>query len=165
MKMTDSVFFYAISIFLVSLLMSFVSIWLRQKLMDPEEFMQWQEEIRAWNEEKKRALTIGDKKLLARLKRREKRILQVQSKIFKKQMSTLLLNMGMVIGVWQILVFYFGNKAVAYLPFSIPLLTGPPPQPLNLFFWYLICSFLSTAVVSRILGVPMGLGTKPQTEQ
>jgi uncharacterized membrane protein (DUF106 family) len=163
--MVDSVFFYAVIVFSVSLLMAFLSIWIRQKFISHEQFMQWQAEIREWNEEKKRAATIGDKKLLAKLKRREKRIMQIQSKLFKRQTVTLLLNMGMFIGVWQILIFYFGNKAVAYLPFSIPFLTGPPPLPISLFYWYIICSFLSTTIASRVLGVPMALTARPRTEQ
>jgi len=162
--MQDYIFVYAISVFIVSLLMSFTSILIRQKFISQEQFMQWQAEIKAWNEEKNRAAKLGDKKLLAKLKRREKRILQIQSKIFKKQTVTLVLNMAIFIGVWQILIFYLGNKAVAYLPFSIPFLTGPPPYPLNLFYWYIICSFFSANIASRILGVPMGLGTQPQTK-
>jgi len=163
MKMADT-FLYAASVFAVSLLMSFISILIRQRFISQEQFMQWQAEINAWNEERKRAATIGDKKMLARLKRREKRILQLQSKMFKSQTITLVLNLGIFIGVWQILIFYLGNKIVAYLPFSIPFVTGPAPVPLNLFYWYIICSFLSTTIASRILGVPMGLSTKPQTE-
>jgi len=162
--MIDSVFFYAIEVFLVSLLMAFTSIWIRQKFINQEQLQQWQAEIKEWNEEKKRAATIGDKKLLAKLKRREKRILQIQSVIFKKQTITLVLNMGIFIGIWQILIFYLGNKTVAYLPFSIPFLTGPPPYPLSLFYWYIVCSFLSTTIASRVLGVPMGLSPTQQTK-
>ena len=163
--MLDSVFLYAISVFFVSLLMTFVSILIRQKLIDQEQFMQWQAEIKTWNEEKNRATKLGDKKLLARLKRREKRILQIQSKMFKKQTIILALNMAIFVGVWQILIFYLGNKVVAYLPFAIPFITDSPPYPLNLFFWYIICSFFSTSFVSRILGVPMSLSGQMQTKQ
>jgi len=164
MQMIDSAFFYAIVIFLTSLLMSFLSLWIRQRFVSQEQLMEWQAEIKAWNEEKRRAAKIGDKKLLAKLKRREKRILQIQSKMFKSQTITLVLNMGMFIGVWQILIFYLGNKTVAYLPFSIPFLTGPPPYPISLFYWYIICSFLSTTIASRVLGVPMSFGTQLQTK-
>jgi len=160
--MTDPVFFYAIVVFLISLMMAFLSIWIRQKFVNQEQFMQWQAEIKAWNEEKRRAVKSGDKKLLAKLKRREKRILQIQSKMFKSQTITLILNMGLFIGIWQILTFYLGNKTVAYLPFSIPFLTGPPPYPVNLFYWYILCSFLSTTIASRVLGTPMGFGTQIQ---
>jgi len=164
MQMVDSVFLYAMAVFLTSLLMSFASMWIRQKFVSQEQLIEWQAEVKSWNEEKKRAEKIGDKKLLAKLKRREKRILQIQSKMFKSQTVTLLLNMGMFIGMWQILMFYLGDKTVAYLPFSIPFLTGPPPFPMNLFYWYIICSFLSTTIVSRILGIPMSFGTQPQTK-
>jgi len=162
--MLDSVFFYAISVFLVSLSISFISIWIRQKLINQKQFAEWQAEIKAWNEEKSRAAKLGDKKILARLKRREKRILQIQSKMFKKQMVIMFLNMAMFISVWQILIFYLGNKSVAYLPFAIPFLTSSPPYTLNLFYWYIICSFFSSSLVSRILGVPMSLGTQMQTK-
>jgi len=164
MQMINSVFFYAMIVFSTSLLMAFLMIWIRQRFINWEQFMRWQAEIKAWNEEKKRAVKIGDKKLLARLKRQEKRILQIQSKMFKSQTITLILNMVMFIGIWQVLIFYLGNKTVAYLPFSIPFLTGPPPYPLNLFYWYILCSFLSNTIASRVLGVPMGLGSQQQTK-
>jgi len=158
----DSIFFYAVSVFLTSFVMSFISFWTRQKLLSQEQLMEWQAEIKAWKEEMERATKTGDKKLLARLRRREKRILQIQAKMSKKQMISMILNFAMFLGVWQILGFYLGNKTVAYLPFSIPFLTGPPPFPLDLFLWYFICSFVSAALVSRILGIPMGLGTQLQ---
>ena len=162
--MVDNVFMYAVVVFLTSLAISFVSMGIQQRVISREQIIEWQKEINAWNEEKKIATKLGDKKLLAKLKRREKRILQIQSKMFKKQMTVFLLNLIIFIGVWQVLIFYLGNKTVAYLPFSIPFITGSPPYPLNLFYWYVICSMTSTTIVSRILGVPMGFGVQTQTK-
>ena len=163
--MIDSVFFYSMIVFSVSLIWAFLSIWIRQRFIGQKQFTQWQAEIDEWNKEKRRAEVIGDKKMLARLKRREKRIMQIQSKLFKRQTAAIFLNMGIFLGIWQILIFYFGNKPVAYLPFSIPLLTGPPPNPLNFFYWYGVCSFLSMTIASKVLGVPMGMTSKPQRKQ
>ena len=115
MQIIDSVFFYSMAVFLTSLLMAFLSILIRQRFMNQEELMQWQKEVKIWNEEKQRATKLGDKKLLAKLKRREKRILQIQSKMLKRQTVTLVLNMGMFIGVWQILILYLGNKTAVAL--------------------------------------------------
>jgi len=162
--MIDNVFIYSIAVFLTSLAISFISIGIQQRIISREQISEWQREINAWNEERKIAAKLGDKKLLAKLKRREKRILQIQSKMFKKQMTVFLINLTVFIGVWQVLIFYLGNKTVAYLPFSIPFIIGSPPYPLNLFYWYVICSMTSTTIVSRILGVPMGFGVQTRTK-
>jgi len=163
--MFNSVFFDAVSVFCVSFVMSLTSVLLRKRFVDQEQFAEWQSEIRAWNEEKNRATKTGDKKLMARLRRQEKRILQIQKKMFKGQMLSLVINVAALIVVWQLLVFYIADRTVAYLPFSIPFVIGPAPVPLTLFPWYIVCSYLSTTLVSRILGVQTGFGMQQQAKE
>ncbi|RJS85857.1 DUF106 domain-containing protein [Candidatus Bathyarchaeota archaeon] len=154
-EMTDSVFLYSIAVFAASFVIAMISMIINQRLLNQEQVLEWRREINLWNEEKKRSEKLGDKKLLAKLKRREKRILQIQSRMLKKQMIILFLNMALFWGIWQILVFYLGNKPVAYLPFCIPFISGTSQYTLNLFYWYIVCSLMSTIIASRILRVPL----------
>ena len=153
--MAESIFLYSVVVFASSFVIAMASMMINQKLLNQEQVLEWRREINLWNEEKKRAEKLGDKKLLAKLKRREKRILQVQSKMLKRQIIILFLNMALFLGIWQILIFYLGNKPVAYLPFRIPFISGLSQPTLNLFYWYIICSFMSTIIASRILHVPL----------
>ena len=153
--MAEPIFLYSIVVFASSFAIAMASMTINQKLLNQEQVLEWRREIDLWNEEKKRAEKLGDKKLLAKLKRREKRILQIQSKMLKRQIIILFLNMALFLGIWQILIFYLGNKPVAYLPFRIPFIPEPSQHTLNLFYWYIICSFMSTIIASRILHVPL----------
>lgn len=148
-------------IFGVSFLITLASMLLRRKFTDPEQAAKWQEEIKTYNENKDRAKKTRDKKLIAKLRKQEKRISQMQSKMLKGQLVTMGGSMGLYIIVWQLLISLFANSDVAYVPFGIPFVTGEPPVPLQVFFWYIICSYLSSTVLSRLFGMPMGMG--PQT--
>ncbi len=150
-------------IFGVSFLMSLATTLVRRKFVDQEQATKWQEEIKTYNENKERAKKTRDKKLLAKLRKQQKHITQMQSKMLKGQLLSMGGSMGLLIIVWQLLIFFYGTGNVAYVPFGIPLLTGEPPIPLPLFLWYVICSYLSSTMISRILGVEMSMGMGPQT--
>jgi len=130
---------------------------LNRKFMNKEQTATWQHEINKWNAEKNMAKRSGDKKLLAKVKKQEPRILQLQSKMFSQRMKTFLITFIPLIVLWQVLIGFFQNRAVAYLPgFSIEQIFELP-----FFWWYLICSFFVGTILSRIFGVEMemGLGT------
>lgn len=145
-------------IFGVSFLMSLSTQLLRRKFVDQEQAAKAQEEIKRYNENKDRAKKTRDKKLIAKLRKQEKRITQMQSKMLKGQLVTTGGSMGLYLVVWQLLISLFADKVVAYVPFGIPFVTGEPPYPIPIFFWYIICSYLSYTIVSRILGIEMGMG-------
>jgi uncharacterized membrane protein (DUF106 family) len=117
-----------------------------------------QQEFKNWNEEKARAKKIGNKKLQAQLKKKEKMMMQKQSKMLKGQMVSMFATIGIFYIMYYGLNFIFGANTVAYLPFSIPFVLDIPALPLSFFYWYLICSFLASSIISRILGVGVGLG-------
>ncbi|MCW4019640.1 MAG: EMC3/TMCO1 family protein [Candidatus Bathyarchaeota archaeon] len=107
--MFDSVFVNAIAVFGASFLMSLTSTLLNRKFVDRENFVKWQEETKRWKAEKERAEKAGDKKLLTKLKRQEKRINQIGSKMMKGQMLSMISNMAILFTVWQLLLMYFAD--------------------------------------------------------
>jgi len=137
----------------LALAISLVTTMLNRKFINREQAAVWQREINEWNTARNLAKRTGDKKLLAQVKKQEKRIFQIQSKMSSQQMKTSLITFIPLIIIWQILMGFFQDIAVAHLP----------GIPLPFFYWYLICSFFVGTSLSRIFGVGMGmgLGTSP----
>ena len=134
----------------------------RQKLRD------LQKKISALTKEKnemmKEAKSTGDKKLLKKAQKQEKQILQLQTQslsLSSKQFKVMPITMAVFFVVWLLLTGsilgmklfespFIGPDPVAYLPWIDGVM------PLTLFYWYLICSFLSSAIFTRIFGLTGG---------
>lgn len=127
---------------------------LNRKFINKEQVTAWQHEINKWNSDKNLAKKTGDKKLLAKVKKQEPRILQLQSKMFSAQMKTSLVTFIPLIIIWQVLIGFFTDTAVARLPGFF----GEPPLDLPFFYWYLVSSIFIGTLTSRLFGVGMGMG-------
>ncbi len=163
--------YVTIIILFVSITMSFVSSLINRRFM-PREHRQkvkaLQRKISALKKEKsenmKKAKSTGDKKLLRKARKQEKHLLQLQSQalsLSSKQFRVMPITMILFFIVWLLLtgnILFFklfespfiGPDPVAYLPWLGGVL------PLQLFHWYLICSFLFGTLFSRIFGLTGG---------
>ena len=115
----------------------------------------------------KKAKSTGDKNLLKKVRKQERQILQLQSQMASlslRQMRVLPITMAMFLLVWMFLTGrllfwkffespFVGGGPVAYLPWIGEVAN------LDLFLWYLLCSFLFGTVFSRLFGLTGG-GTK-----
>jgi len=116
------------------------------------------------NEDRKKARSTSDKKLLKKVRKQEKQLLQLQSQMASlslRQMRVLPITMAMFLIAWTFLTgnlfslrllpgLFTGGEPVAYLPW----ISGE--TPLNLFLWYLLCSFLFGTLFSRLFGLAGG---------
>ena len=158
-------------ILFVSIVMSFLSSLINSRFM-PKEHRQkvkdLQRRISALTKEKnanmKEAKSTGDKKLLKKAQKQEKQILQLQTQslsLSSKQFKVMPITMAVFFVVWLLLTGsilgmklfdspFLGPDPVAYLPWIDGVM------PLTLFYWYLICSFLSSAIFTRIFGLTGG---------
>jgi uncharacterized membrane protein (DUF106 family) len=127
--------------------LSFLTALANRLFTNREQLNAWRKEIARWNADSKKAIKSGDKKLLAKVKRKERYILQLQSKVMWQSMKVSLIFMIPFILIWQLLISFYGNTPVAY----IPGLGGIP-----LFWWYPLCSFASTTLITKALGVTIG---------
>jgi uncharacterized membrane protein (DUF106 family) len=163
--------YVTIIVLFVSVAMSFASSLINRFFM-PKEHRQkvkaLQRKISALTKEKnenmKKAKSTGDKKLLRKAQKQERRLLQLQSQaisLSSKQFRVLPITMMLFIIVWLLLTGnvlgfrlfespFIGPDPVAYLPWLGGVLQ------LNLFYWYLICSFLFGTLFSRIFGLTGG---------
>jgi len=112
------------------------------------------------NENMKKAKSTGDKKLLKTAQRQEKQLLQLQSQMASlslRQMRVFPITFIIFLLVWLFLtgrLLYwklfessFAGGPVAYLPW----ISGE--IPLDLFWWYLLCSLLFGIFFSRFFGL------------
>jgi uncharacterized membrane protein (DUF106 family) len=164
--MSDA-FFNAVAVFGVSFLMSLVMILIRRRFTNQEQLAQMTEEIKRWNADRDRAKKTGDKKLTAKLRKQEKRISQLQKKMLKGQLVTVVTTFALVVGVWQILTYYLWNATVAYIPFSVPFVEAQPGDALPFLnggipVWYFICSYFSNSMLQHIFKMSMGFTMQPQ---
>jgi uncharacterized membrane protein (DUF106 family) len=158
-----------IIILLVSLAMAALSSLINRRFFPQEhreKLKALQRQITNLNREKKDNLKMAkstdDKKLLKKVRKQEKQILQLQSQMASlslRQMKALPITMIMFLLVWMFLTgrllywsvlpgLFTGAEIVAKLPW----LSGPPLD-LNLFLWYLLCSFLFSTLFSRVFGL------------
>lgn len=157
-----------IIILLISLAMAFMSSLINSRFTTKEHrerLRTLQRKIAALKKEKndnlKKAKSTGDKKLLKKGRKQEKQLLQLQSQMASlslRQMRVMPITMAMFFLVWMFLTgrllywsvlpgLFTGAETVAYLPW----ISGE--MKLNLFYWYLLCSFLFGALSSRIFGL------------
>ncbi len=152
---------------LLSLMLS-----LLRRLFTPKQDMSqlkaWQKEIAEWEAESKRAKRTGDKRLLRKVKKQEKRILQLRSKIASQtlgQLKLMPITMLLFYLIWLALTGnILGWQLFTPLPFNSGGMEGvvawlpwfDSSIPLYLFHWYILCSFATSTLINRIFGPQTG---------
>jgi len=123
-------------------------------LTDREQMMAWNKEVAAWRSDSLKATHTGDKKLMAKLKKQERHIMQLLSMVAWQSVKTTLVWFIPFFLLWTMLLgpLYMSVAAVAYLPW----MPNSPPAPLPLFLWYLLCSFMTSTLINKALGVTPG---------
>ena len=137
-------------ILLLSMSLSFLTALANRLLTNREQLNAWRKEVARWNEDFKKARKSGDKKLLAKVKRKERYILKLQSKMMWQSMKVSLIFMIPFLLIWQLLIGFFGGTTVAYIPWIDGVFEMP------LFYWYMLCSFASGTMITKALGVTPG---------
>jgi uncharacterized membrane protein (DUF106 family) len=140
-------------IMLVAFAVSLATSSTNRLLTKRDQLRDWNREISQWRTESMKAARAGDKKLVAKLKKQEKHIMQLQSKMMWQSMKTSFLWFIPLMLMWYVLLpqAIAPVTVVAYLPWL-----GPVPYELNVFMWYLFCSFLAGIIFNRLFGLGMG---------
>jgi len=148
----NSTFFIMLVAFAVSLSTSLTN----RLLTNREQLREWNKEITQWRSESLKASRSGDKKLMAKLKKQEKHVMQLQSKMMWQSMKTSFLWFIPLMLMWYVLLpqAIQPDTIVARLPWH-PWL-GSNLLELNVFLWYLFCSFLAGIIFNRVFGLGMG---------
>jgi len=144
-----STFFILLLSFLVSLVTSLTN----RLFTNREQMKAWSQEVAAWRADSLKAARTGDKKLMAKVKKQQKHVMQLQSKMSWQQTKTSFIwTIPLLLLWWLFLIPLYANAGfVAYLP-------GIGSEwSLNYALWYLFCSMLfGPALLTRLFGLGMG---------
>ena len=122
-------------------------------LTNREQMKAWNQEIAAWRADSIKATRTSDKKLKAKVDKQQKHIMDIQQKMTWQSMKTTFIWFIPLMLLWLFfLTPTFGAGTVAFLPWI-----GNEPMPLPLFWWYLLSSFLSNTLITRVLGLSLGV--------
>lgn len=124
-------------------------------LTNPEKSKAWRKEIAEWNTELRKAQRDGDKKRTEKLMKKQKQIMQFQSKMMWQSMKVMLLFIVPLFLIWQFLGGFYtsteGPISIAYFPGIGPIF--PFLNMVSIFWWYLLSSFLFGTVFSHLFGL------------
>jgi len=139
----------------LSFSLSFVTLLTNRLLTNREQMKAWTQEIAAWRAESMKAARTGDKKLMAKVKKQQTHVMQLQSKMMWQSLKTSFLWSIPLLLLWWFFLTPLYTKPggglidVAYLP-------GIGSEwALSYIYWYLLCSIFSQALLSRLLGLSM----------
>ncbi|MCX8170466.1 MAG: EMC3/TMCO1 family protein [Candidatus Bathyarchaeota archaeon] len=141
-------------IMLIAFISSTATALINRKFIDRNLLAEWRREISAWNAERELAKKTGDKKLMAKIKKQEVRVMQIRAKISAQQTKVWLITFIPLLIVWWLLISFYGTKPVAFIP-----LLGERVE-IPFFFWYIICQFFFNFLISKLLNIEMGFGTR-----
>jgi len=151
----------------VSLLLAFLSSSMHRLFTNKEKLKQtraWKREIDAWTSDRIKAMRSGDQELLKKVKKQEKRIKQLQSKMLSQsfsQMKMWPITMVLFFVLWAFITGRFLYWQLFETPFSVARTVAYLPWfdgllHLDFFAWYILCSMLFGILFSRIFGLGMG---------
>lgn len=127
-------------------------------LTDQNQLRTWRKEVAEWTTEFNKARKSNDKKLLAKIQKKQPQIAKIQSKMMWQSMKVSFMFMIPFFLLWYLFLTptYVYVQAVAYIPNILGGSGSASWIPLPLFWWYLLCSFLFGTLLSHILGLAYG---------
>lgn len=140
-----------IFVLFLAILLTFLTSLVNRLLTNREQLASWRKQISEWQQEFNEARKSGDKKQLEKVMRKQKQIMQIQSKMFTQQMKVSLIFIVPFFLFWAWLNGAYTQNGVAV---TVAFLPGF--GELTVFYWYLLCSLASGTIFTRILGIGMG---------
>jgi uncharacterized membrane protein (DUF106 family) len=95
------------------------------------------------------AAKSGNQRAIDKAQKKQQEVMGQQSKMSMDRLKISLFFMIPFLLIWQLLGSFFGNIIIAYFPFQFPFI----PTDLSVANWYLLCSFSSSIIISRVLGL------------
>ncbi len=144
----------------IALVLSLVSTTANRFLVDVQKMRSISDEVRIWRAEMDRAKKTDDKKLLAKVNKKQEAMMKLQSKMMWDRMKVSFIFIVPFYVIFIVLSKFFSDTFVALSPFTVPMLLNGPPSPiwsgavqLAYVSWYIICSFGISLPLSRLFGV------------
>jgi len=135
-------------IFGIALAVSFLTSYLRRRLIGPEEMAKMRE-AQEFQKKLLQAQKKGDKKLIQKLKRRQEYYQKISAEVGKKNLMLMFVSLGIFYAVFMALTPLYGSVGVvASLPSDLTIPFISQGNKLTFIGWYIL-ALLAT-------GMPMG---------
>jgi len=141
-------------VILMALTVNIVSALARRYLTNVERLRRMNLELKAWREELREAMLSRDKTKIEKLKKKEKVMNQIQSAMLWENLKPSIFFMIPFFLLWYLMSHLIGLETIIALsPIPIPLIFFQIGPPLNLWWWYLICSLAFSSTIIKLLKV------------
>ena len=127
----------------------------RRRFTDMEKLRRINAEMKAFRTEYSAAIKEGNKQKIERLKRKQQQMQKMQMEQSMSQMKPTLFFMLPLLGGYYLMSLIVGSSTLAISPIGIPLLITAIPNRLPFYWWYFICSFAFSGIISRLLGLTL----------
>ena len=132
----------------IALAVSFLTSYLRRRLIGPEE-MAKMKEAQEFQRKLLQAQKKGDKKLIQKLKRKEEYYQKISAEVMKKNMILMFISLGIFYAVFMALTPLYGSVGiVASLPSDLMIPLISQGNKLTFIGWYILALLAA--------GMPMG---------
>lgn len=146
-------------ILILSTALSFVTSAVNVKMMDLNAYRKMMLDSARVQHQLMEAMKSGNQRAIDKAQKKQSEVMGQQSKMSMDRLKISLFFMIPFLLIWQLLGSFFGNVIIAYFPFEAPLI----PSNLSVANWYLICSFASSIVISRLLGLTFEIDPEERT--
>ncbi len=135
-----------------SLCLSLVTQLVTRRVVNLDAERRMKAEVSAFNKEKREATIAKDKAKLDKLKKRELPMRQEQAKVSTARLKVTAITFVPLLAVYYLMASFLGgfSVVVAHSPIPIPYLVGTGGT-MALFWWYMLSSFTSSALLTRLL--------------
>ena len=128
----------------------------RRKFTNVEKMRRYSAEMKAFRSELSEATKAGDKQKVEKLKKKQQQMQKMQLEMSRDQMKPTLLFMLPLLGVYFLVSRFIGvNTILAISPIPLQIFGIGPPISVNFFWWYFICSFTFSGIISRVFGLTL----------
>jgi uncharacterized membrane protein (DUF106 family) len=149
---------YAILVIAVGLgfLTSFVNV----KMMDLKAYRKMMLDSAKAKHQMMEAAKSGNQRAIDKAQKKQQEVMGQQSKMSMDRLKISLFFMIPFLLIWQLLGSFFGSITIAFFPIAnFPFI----PTQLSVANWYLICSFSSSIIISRVLGLTFEIDPEERT--
>jgi len=126
----------------------------RLKLTNVEKVRRYNAEMKAFRAEMSAAVKEGNKQKQEKLKKKQQQMTKMQMEMSRENLKPTLLFTVPLIGVWYLVSNFFNSVHICVLALSPIQLPSPLfGYEMNFFWWYFICSFTFSQIITRLFGL------------
>ncbi|GBC74991.1 hypothetical protein HRbin06_00300 [archaeon HR06] len=141
-------------VIIMALTVNIVSALARRYLTNIDRLRRMNMELKAWREELREAMLSRDKAKIEKLKKKEKVMNQIQSAMLWENLKPSIFFIIPFFLLWYFMSHLIGLETIIALsPIPIPLIFFQIGPPLNLWWWYLICSLAFSSTIIKLMKV------------